>query len=1091
LLQRYVDQRDEAAFTALVGRHGPLVLGVCRRLLWDDRDVEDAFQATFLVLARNAGQVRRPSSLAAWLYGVARRVALRARKVAAVRCSDAQASADLRSKEADPLARLSARELLDALDEELARLPEKYRLTLVLCTLDGLTVEQAAVRLGATPGVVRGRLQRGREQLRRALARRGLTLSAVLVGVGFSSIEACVTGRLLAAALRAAGYSGSPDQVPARVASLAEGVSGILVATKVTSAFALVLMLGLLTVGATLAYPERQTPPASTSAPPSSDATAPRLDRSGDPLPPGAIARLGTLRWRLAGSGLSSLAESPDGKTLAVATTGSGVSIIDMATGRLRRRVPEDESVRKACLDDFHGHTAISADGRTAVFSRDANVHVIDVATGRERRSWSADSARMIFRMALSADGRILATWSLDGSTHFWETETGKDLRGFPGPMHGTDFAGMHWFALSGDGKTVARVDFETGKVTSSGIFVGMLSGEDGLRRCEEKEGASRQIALSPDGRWLASVCDTGLAQLWDVNTGKVVQRWPGKGAESYPGMPVFSPDGRTLLIERPYDAIRLIDLASGKERCQIENSGLCSVPSAYAFTRDGQKLLGIRPGLGPGVYRYDTATGRRLLERGEDSGATVSAAFASGGQTIYTLGVDRQLRSWNVSTGEELRQTAIGTSDGYFSRDGRLLAASGKHVQLYDADSGKKLSRLGVTLSCELSAISADGKLAAVIGERSGKSKQKELVLYEIDKEKELHRFSAIGVWTRWMYFTAGNAEIFTFEVTPDNDRIGRVRVFDVDTGKERRGPKLPPCDQGAFAITPDGRTLVLEERERHGLDLYEASTGLKRLEIRPVNIWEPRYSFSPDYSFILVADSDGSVQIHDAITGTLLAKRSAHHAMVASFTWSADGQLMATAGGDSTALIWDARTFLPTRKPPTPPPPAELPALWDDLAGPDAAKAYQSIAKLALAPEWTIARVREKVRPVAEPASKPDRSRLGRLIGDLDNDAFEIREKAMQELAKYGEFAQPAYDAGLAGKPTEETRQRIDQLEAKYAPVNSPATRQALRALEVLEKIGSSEAQQVLKEFAKGAADARLTQDANQTLRRLVNRR
>src|SRR5262249_8041124 len=152
------------AFAALVGRHGPLVLGVSRRLLWDDRDAEDAFQATFLVLARKARSLRRPESVPAWLHGVARRVALRARRrrrpVASL--SRLHEPADWRP---DPLAAVSVRELLVALDEEIARLPEAYRLPLVLCGLEGRSVEEAARTLGWSHGSVKGRLERGRKQL--------------------------------------------------------------------------------------------------------------------------------------------------------------------------------------------------------------------------------------------------------------------------------------------------------------------------------------------------------------------------------------------------------------------------------------------------------------------------------------------------------------------------------------------------------------------------------------------------------------------------------------------------------------------------------------------------------------------------------------------------------------------------------------------------------------------------------------------------------------------------------------------------------------------------------------------------------------
>jgi len=141
LLRRFVARRDEAAFTALVGRHGPLVWGVCRRLLSDAHDAEDAFQATFLTLARKAASIRKPGAVGPWLYGVAARSAAQARTDRARRAGKA---APVPASPADPLAELTGRELSALLDEELARLPERCRAPLVLCYLEGQTRDEAA-----------------------------------------------------------------------------------------------------------------------------------------------------------------------------------------------------------------------------------------------------------------------------------------------------------------------------------------------------------------------------------------------------------------------------------------------------------------------------------------------------------------------------------------------------------------------------------------------------------------------------------------------------------------------------------------------------------------------------------------------------------------------------------------------------------------------------------------------------------------------------------------------------------------------------------------------------------------------------------
>src|SRR5688572_16826675 len=176
LVANFVARRDEASFEVLVWRHGAMVLDLCKRVLRDAHEAEDAFQATFLVLARKAAAVGRGEAVGCWLYKVAYRIALRLRARAAKRAApgapeDAPPAPEARA-EADWA------DLRPVLDEEIARLPEKYRAPFVLCYLDGLTNEQAAEQLGCPKGTVLSRLSRGRERLRERLTRRGVTVSA-------------------------------------------------------------------------------------------------------------------------------------------------------------------------------------------------------------------------------------------------------------------------------------------------------------------------------------------------------------------------------------------------------------------------------------------------------------------------------------------------------------------------------------------------------------------------------------------------------------------------------------------------------------------------------------------------------------------------------------------------------------------------------------------------------------------------------------------------------------------------------------------------------------------------------------------------
>jgi len=253
LLDRYASRGDEAAFEALVTRHGPMVLGVCRRLLRDPADIEDAFQATFLVLVRKAGTLGERDLLARWLYGVAHRVALRARSDAARRGARERTGIPVEPAAAagDP----DGWELAATLLEEVRRLPEKYRSPVVLCDLEGRTHEQAASELRWPVGTVKGRLARARDRLRDRLIRRGLAPSAgLLVHALTRDASAAVPAALMANTARSARafltLGVAAGAIPAHVTTLASGILRAMAMTKLfTLTAAALLGVGLLTTG--------------------------------------------------------------------------------------------------------------------------------------------------------------------------------------------------------------------------------------------------------------------------------------------------------------------------------------------------------------------------------------------------------------------------------------------------------------------------------------------------------------------------------------------------------------------------------------------------------------------------------------------------------------------------------------------------------------------------------------------------------------------------------------------------------------------------------------------------------------------------
>jgi|GEM_PF-1346645 len=254
LLERFLVEKDQTAFEAIVLRHGAMVLGVCRRILHDPHDVDDAFQATFLVLVEKARSIRNREVLGIWLHGVARRVAVRAKVNARRRRTRERPGIEEAAVEGKGLNHTNDQELRSMIDKELDCLPYRYRAPLVLCDLEGQTYEQAAAQLRCPVGTVKSRLARGRERLRTRLIRQGLAPSAglivsILSGESASAVPLALKSLTIGAAAQcAAGQAAAAGLVSAEVAALTKEV------IRSTGAFQLKIMAGaILAIGLTTA----------------------------------------------------------------------------------------------------------------------------------------------------------------------------------------------------------------------------------------------------------------------------------------------------------------------------------------------------------------------------------------------------------------------------------------------------------------------------------------------------------------------------------------------------------------------------------------------------------------------------------------------------------------------------------------------------------------------------------------------------------------------------------------------------------------------------------------------------------------------
>jgi RNA polymerase sigma factor (sigma-70 family) len=283
LLESFLARKDEAAFAALVGRHGPMVWGVCRRVLHNGHDAEDAFQAAFLVLVRKAVSIRRRESVGSWLHGVAYRAALETR---AARQRSWERQVSTMPEPHGTMETESWRDLRPLLDRELSGLPDKYRGAVVLCDLEGKSRKDAARQLGIPEGTLSSRLATARRMLARRLARHGLPLSAAALGTVLSQGMASaglpkplVDSTVKVATRVAAGHAAAGDGIPVEVAAITEGVIRAMLMTKLKIALAMLMIAALFGTGAFL----YEALAGQTPLPPSAAKTAPAAPLQTEP----------------------------------------------------------------------------------------------------------------------------------------------------------------------------------------------------------------------------------------------------------------------------------------------------------------------------------------------------------------------------------------------------------------------------------------------------------------------------------------------------------------------------------------------------------------------------------------------------------------------------------------------------------------------------------------------------------------------------------------------------------------------------------------------------------------------------------------
>jgi RNA polymerase sigma factor (sigma-70 family) len=1072
LLAQFCSRQDEAAFEALVRRHGPMVLGICRRVLRRTQDVEDAFQATFLVLVRRAGSLAQPELLGNFLYGVARRIALEAR--AHDHRRRARERQAIPMTQVDDTAQAAWNEVHALLDEELGQLPDKYRAPLVLCYLQGQTNQAAARSLGIAVGSMSWRLAKGRQLLRRRLRRRGVALSTGLLAAALShgNAGACVSAPLLHATVQVGLQAASGISIGStQVAALARTALRSLATAHSSLLGALVLTL-VLAAGGGLAALGTRPPGVRADAPPPAPPVAAkaRTDHYGDPLPSHALQRLGSVRWRHSGP-VTSLAFLPGDKLLASGAFDGTIRLWQTSTGKEIRRVATGQGLIR--------HVALSPDGKMlASANNDSFVSLWDVDTSKELfRLGPFPSA--IPEVAFAPDGQTLAgVFVGEKKIRLWEIPSGaqSSVIALPDtPFHAAFSPDGRTLAVGSDGPTIGLWDVATGNK---------------VRRLPRPVGTLTAMAYSHDGKVLALAGKgDGAIVLWDLATHKERTRLPSHLITGVADVLAFAPDGRTLAAgfrsdSQSDDTIYLWDWVSGKELRRIK--GACFGVDCLAFSADSQTLAA--GGNDCAIRLWDTATGGpRHAGRPGHQARLLSLAYAPDGKTVATAGLDSMICLWDPVTGDLRRQ--IDAKGGWvlrltFSPDGTLLASGhqGQTIRLWEVATGREVRRLTRYAGPRYGSLvfSPDGRTLAAPG--SGRTSR----LWDVATGQERQRFAEPGRFTLLRYLPDGKTLI---SVSWDGQvATNTIRLRDVTSGKELRHWETPQRIVETIAVSPDGKLLALGG-VNESLRVWEIATGRERAELRAADEgWVSAVAFSPDSRTLAVALGSGPISLCETATGKE-RRRFDSGPNFAQVAFAPDGKTLACGGGDSTVLIWDrtyAGQFAANRG--QAPRPGQAETLWEDLASMDAARADRAIWAFVTWPtDRSVPFLQQRLRP----STPPDRQQVDRLVANLDSEIFDVRERATRELEELDELAEPALRKGLQGHPGPDLRRRLEALlETLDGPVISPARVRALRAVEVLEQIGTTQAIEVLAQLAHGAPQARLAQEAKGSLQRLGQR-